>query len=212
MPKPRVLLGDDHPLIVEGLRSLLRDSFDIVGAAYDGRQLVSEAARLAPDAVLLDISMPLLNGIEAARQIKTSLPSTKLLFITQTGDREFIQMALQLGASAYLLKQAIPSEVVAALQKALEGGCYISAALNEGMSSDLSALNQNVTDRFTVRLSPRQREVLQLVAEGKSNKEIAAILNISVKTVEFHKAGIMQELGLRTTAELTRYAIQHGIA
>jgi RNA polymerase sigma factor (sigma-70 family) len=212
MNKPRILLGDDHPLIVEGLRSILRNDFDVVGAAYDGRQLVTEAARLSPDAVLLDISMPFLNGIEAARQIKSAQPATKLLFITQAMDREFIHMALQLGASAYILKQAAPTEVIPALQKALQGGCYISSALNEEMSSDLSALNQNLRERFSVRLSPRQREVLQLVAEGKSNKEIGAILNISVKTVEFHKSGIMQELGLRTTAELTRYAIQHGIA
>ena len=211
MPRYRLILADDHALILEGLRSLLAAEFDIVAVALDGRELVQQVELLQPDAVLLDIAMPLLNGIEAARQIKKLVPKTKLLFVTQNPDREYVQVALRLGASGYVLKQSAVRDVVNALHEIFDGGFYVSPLLRRGIPEVLIKPGQNPSELFGVALTPRQRQVLQLVAEGKSTKETAAILNISVKTVDFHKAGIMEEVGVRTTAELTRYAIEHGI-
>jgi DNA-binding NarL/FixJ family response regulator len=207
----KIILADDHALIVEGLRSLLAAEFDIVAVASDGRELVALVEQLKPDAVLLDIAMPILNGIEAARQITKLAPKTKLLFVTQNPDREYVQVALRLGASGYVLKQSAVRDVVNALHEVLAGGFYVSPLLRRGIPEVLIKPGQNPSELFGVALTPRQRQVLQLVAEGKSTKETAAILNISVKTVDFHKAGIMEEVGVRTTAELTRYAIANGI-
>jgi DNA-binding NarL/FixJ family response regulator len=211
MPRYRVILGDDHGLILEGLRSLLAAEFDVVAAAADGRELVQQVERLQPDAVLLDIAMPLLNGIEAARQIKKLAPKSKLIFVTQNPDREYVRVALRMGASGYVLKQSAVRDVVNALHEVFAGRFYVSPLLRRGIPESLINPDQNPSELFGVALTPRQRQVLQLVAEGKSTKETAAILNISVKTVDFHKAGIMEEVGVRTTAELTRYAIEHGI-
>ena len=211
MPRYRLILADDHALIVEGLRSLLAAEFDIIAVASDGRELVRQVEQLQPDAVLLDIAMPLLNGIEAGRQIKKLAPKTKLLFVTQNPDREYVQVALRLGASGYVLKQSAVRDVVNALREIFAGGFYVSPLLRSGIPEVLIKPGQNPSELFGVALTPRQRQVLQLVAEGKSTKETAAILNISVKTVDFHNAGIMEEVGVRTTAELTRYAIEHGI-
>jgi DNA-binding NarL/FixJ family response regulator len=211
MPRYRLILGDDHSLILEGLRSVLSAEFEVIGVASDGRELVRQVEQLQPDAVLLDISMPLLNGIEAARQIKKIAPKVKLLFVTQKPDREYVQITLEIGASGYVLKQAAASEVVGALREVLAGRFYVSPLLRQGIPEALLNPAQNPSELFGAALTPRQRQVLQLVAEGKSTKETAAILRISVKTVDFHKAGIMEEVGLRTTAELTRYAMEHGI-
>lgn len=209
--KARIILADDHGLILEGLRTLLEKDFDVVGTATNGRDLITEAERLEPDAVLLDVSMPVLNGMEAARQIKSRAPRIKILFVTQKGDREYVQAALRFGASGYILKQAAVNEIGTALREVLTGRYYVSPALRKGIPDALYDPTKNPSELFGQSLTPRQREVLQLLAEGKSNKEIAAILNVSVKTIDFHKAGIMDELGLRSTAELTRYAIEHGI-
>ncbi len=211
MSKPRILLADDHGLILEGLRSLLENDFEVIGVAINGRDLVAEAERLRPDAVLLDVSMPVLNGMEAARQIKSRDPHVKILFITQKSDREYVQAALRMGASGYILKQAAVSEVGPALREILAGRYYVTPVLRKAVPDAVYDPTRNPSELFGQTLTPRQREVLQLVAEGKSNKETAAILNVSVKTIDFHKAAIMQELGLRSTAELTRYAIEHGI-
>lgn len=211
MSKPRVLLGDDHHLIVEGMKSVLANDFDVVGVASNGRDLLTEAQRLKPDAVLLDISMPLLNGIEAARQIKQILPASKLVFVTQASDRAYVQTAFRIGASGYVLKQSLAGELVNALREVLAGAYYITPLLRKGIPEQLFNSQQNPSELFGETLTPRQREVLQLVAEGKSNKEIASVLEISIKTVEFHKAAIMQGLGLHNTAELTRYAIEQGL-
>lgn len=211
MQKPRILLGDDHPLILEGLRSILSRDFDIVGTATNGRDLVAEAERIRPDAVVLDISMPILNGVEAARQIKASHPDVKILFITQNANQEYVRVAFGLGASAYLLKEGVATEAIPALRAALAGRYYVSPKLLSGLPQSLFYAGQSPTEMFGEKLTTRQREVLQLVAEGKSNKEIANILSISLKTVDFHKARLMDELGLHTTAELTRYALRHGI-
>ena len=211
MQKPRILLGDDHALILEGLRSILHRDFEIIGTATDGRQVVAQALRLHPDAVLLDISLPLLNGVEAARQIKAAMPESKIVFISQNTNREYVRVAFGLGASAYVAKDGLPSEVVPALRAALAGRYYVSPSLLSGIPQGFFNSDQKLIDFFGTSLTPRQREVLQLVSEGKSNKEIAEILKVSLKTVDFHKAKLMDELGLRTTAELTRYAVEHGI-
>lgn len=211
MPKPRIVLGDDHSLILEGLRSVLQNDFEIAGIATNGRELVEIAERLKPDAVVLDISMPLLNGMEAARQIRKTIPATKLLFVTQKSEREYVKAALQMGASGYILKQSLVSELVPALREVLNGRFYITPDLRNGLPGIWHS-TQNPSELFATELTPRQREILQLVAEGKSNKEIAALLSISIKTVDFHKAAIMDELGIRSTAELTRYALRQGIS
>ncbi|MBV8896828.1 MAG: response regulator transcription factor [Acidobacteriaceae bacterium] len=211
MDKPRVLICDDHALIVEGLRSVLADEFDVIGVCANGRDLVDKAEDLQPDAVLVDVSLPVLNGMEAARRIKSISPAIKIVFVTQRSDSEYVQTAFRLGASAYILKQSAAGEVIPALREALAGRYYLTPSLFNGVPEALINPNHNPAELFGGRLTGRQREVLQLVAEGKSNKEIAGVLNISLKTVDFHKARIMDELGLRSTAELTRYAIEHGM-
>jgi len=211
MPKARLLIADDHPLILEGLRRILEPRFEVVGAAGDGRALVAAAERLKPDIVLLDIAMPLLNGIEAARQIHEFLPRTKIVVISQQADRHYVQAAFRAGASAYVIKQSAAADLLAALDEVQEGRFYVSDTVSKGMPEALLCATRNPADLFGAELTPRQREVLQLIAEGKSAKEIADLLKISPKTVEFHKASIMDELGLRTTAELTRYAVAAGI-
>ncbi len=211
MTKPRILLGDDHGLILEGLRHVLEKDFEVVGVALNGRELVSEAEHLRPDAVLLDVSMPILNGMEAGRQIKTRNSQVKLIFVTQRSDRDYVQAALRMGASGYILKQGAAAEVRSALKEVLAGRYYVSPALRKGIPDALYDPTKNPSELFGNALTPRQREVLQLVAEGKSNKEIAGILNVSVKTIDFHKAAIMETLGLHSTAELTRFALQRGI-
>lgn len=211
MTKPRILLGDDHGLILEGLRHVLEKDFEVVGVALNGRELVSEAEHLRPDAILLDVSMPILNGMEAGRQIKTRNSQVKLIFVTQRSDRDYVQAALRMGASGYILKQGAAAEVRSALKEVLAGRYYVSPALRKGIPDALYDPTKNPSELFGNALTPRQREVLQLVAEGKSNKEIAGILNVSVKTIDFHKAAIMETLGLHSTAELTRFALQRGI-
>jgi DNA-binding NarL/FixJ family response regulator len=205
------MMADDHAILLEGVRRLLEPEFDIVGTASDGRQLVESTLQLQPEIALLDIGMPLLNGIEAARKIHASAPAVKVVFLTQQSHRTYVQEAFRAGASGYILKQSAASELVSALHEVLSGRYYVTPAIAGGdIASQLNG-DTNPADLFGSGLTPRQREVLQLVAEGKAAKEIAGIVGISVKTVEFHKAAIMEELGLRTTAELTRYAIEHGI-
>ncbi len=210
MTRARVLLADDHTLILEGLRKILEDDFDLVGLAEDGRALVDMATRLEPDVIVLDISMPKLNGLDAARQLKKLLPRTKLIFLTMHGDATYANEAFRAGASGYLLKRSAASELIQAIQAVLKNQCYMTPAITKDvLESCFQPSSQSPI--FSGTLTPRQREVLQLVAEGKSTKEIATILNISIKTVEFHKSHIMRELNLHTTAELTKYAIAHGI-
>jgi DNA-binding NarL/FixJ family response regulator len=211
MQKSRILIGDDHALILEGLRSILANEFDIVGVADNGRDLIKQAERLRPDAVVLDVSMPVLNGMEAARQIKGAAPDVKIVFVTQRSDREYVQAAFRNGASAYILKQSVAGEVMPAVREALAGRYYVTPALLNGIPEALVSPHRNPVDLFGGNLTTRQREVLQLVAEGKTNKQVATILNISLKTVDFHKARIMNALRLHSTAELTRYAIEHGV-
>ena len=210
MTRPRVLLADDHTLMLEGLRKLLEPECDLVGTVADGRALVDAAARLRPDVILLDISMPLLNGLEAARRIRTLAPESKLLFLTMHADPTYAREAFQAGASGYLLKRSAASELVTAIGAVLRGRRYVTPLFSEDVLQPQGSDAVNLTPQ-SGRLTPRQREVLQLVAEGHTRKDIASLLNISVKTVEFHKGRIMDRLGLRTASELTKYAVAHGV-
>ncbi|RMH36032.1 MAG: DNA-binding response regulator [Nitrospirae bacterium] len=210
MARPRILIADDHTLVLEGLRKLLEESYDVVGTVEDGRALVEASQRLAPDLIVADVSMPLLNGLEAARRIKKILPHVKVIFLTMHPDTAYAREAFRIGASGYLLKRSAAAELSLAIQAALSDQVYITPSIAKNMVMTFLDADA-VSSSPLARLTPRQREVLQLVAEGKSTKEIATILNLSIKTVEFHKSHIMRELNLHTTAELTKFAMAHGL-
>lgn len=201
MNRPRILLADDHRIVLEGLRNLLEGEFEVVGMVGDGRALVQKARELNPDVIVVDVSMPLLNGIEAVHQIRKAGSEARIIFLTMHPDVTYATRAYEAGASGYVLKHSAASELLTAIRDALKGKIYYSDQISLSRSSpgDLQ------------RLTPRQREVLQLVAEGRSAKEIASILNISPRTAEFHKYRIMEELNLNTNAELVQFAIKHGI-
>ena len=198
--RPRILLADDHALLLDGLKKLLEEEYELVGTAANGRRLVAAARRLRPDIVVLDISMPLLNGIDAARQIREAVPSAKLLFLTVHADSAYVEEAFRAGALGYVLKHAAAHELFVALHKVSRGRAYVSPMLGKHLLPQQPKL-----------LGVRQQEVLQLVAEGRPNKEIAGVLDISIKTVEYHKSRIMSLLDIRSAAGLTRYAMKHGI-
>jgi DNA-binding NarL/FixJ family response regulator len=208
--KPRLLLGDDHVLILDGIRSALQLQYEIVGQAQDGRALVEAAERLHPDVIILDISMPLLNGFESARQIRKSVPSAKLIFLSQHLNPAYLKQALKLGASGYVLKSGAVQELHQAISMVLRGKTYITPAFGEDVVAKLwnrsGELNRESED-----LTDRQREILQLIVEGKANKQIADILHLSIKTVEFHRARLMAKLGVKTVAELAKVAVQQGL-
>ena len=210
MRKPRILLADDHSLVLEGFRRILEDQCEVVGTAEDGRALLEAASRLKPNVVLLDISMPLLNGIDATRHLKKISPDIKVIFVTMHADPAYLNEAFKAGASGYLLKRSAGTELIQAIQSVLGGNYYVTPLLTKGLVNSVIGEAPIPPVRQSI-LTPRQREVLQLVAEGKAVKEIAQLLNISPKTVEFHKAQIMEQLDLRTTAELTKYAMAHGL-
>ncbi len=203
MDKPRLLLADDHRIVIEGLRSILEAEFDLVGTVGDGRALLAAADRHDPDVIVVDISMPLLNGLEAARRLRKSHPRAKIIVLTMHDDLTYATRALEAGASGYVLKHSAPAELVKAIREALAGRVYVAPSI---------AKKRPFRHKVTDPLTPRQREVLQLVAEGHSAKQIASVLNISARTVEFHKYRIMEDLQLHSNAELVQYAIKHGIA
>jgi DNA-binding NarL/FixJ family response regulator len=210
--RKRIVLADDHSLMLEGLSRLLADEFEIVGSVTNGRALVEEAQRLVPDVVVVDIGMPELNGIEAARRLSHSLPSVKIVFVTQQLDPAYLRAAFNAGASAYVSKQSASTELIMAIRMALNHRFYVTPHTG-GDVADYTRFHphMNPSELFGGSLTPRQREVLQLVAEGKTSKEISADLGISSKTVEYHRNCIMDQLGVRSTAELTRYAVSRGI-
>jgi len=209
MKKPRVLLADDHKIVAEGLRSLLEPEFDLVGAVEDGRALITAVEELQPDVAVVDVSMPKLNGIEAVRQIKQKNKRIKIVFLTMHPDVTYAASAFEAGASGYVLKHSAPAELVMAIQEALEGRTYVTPRI----AGELMQAYREGTARpdGLAGITPRQREVLQLLAEGLSTKEIASTLGISTRTVEFHKYKMMVELGIKTAAELIRYAGKQGI-
>ena len=208
MTKPRVLLADDHALLLGAFEALLSSECEIVGTAPDGRQLVSEAARLKPDVIVLDVTMPHLNGLEAARQIKHSLKTVKLVFVTMNEDADLAAEAFRAGASAYLLKRSAASELLTAIREVMQGRSYVTPFVTDGLVETL--LNPDKPGPST-DLTPRQREILQLLAEGRSMKEAGAVLNVTRRTIAFHKYRMMQQLRVKTTAELIQYAIRNHI-
>jgi DNA-binding NarL/FixJ family response regulator len=206
--RARVLLADDHALVSAGISKLLEHDFDLVGNVADGRALVAAVRERHPDVILLDISMPVLNGLEAARQIRKDSPTAKLIFVTVHSDTPYVIEAFRAGASGYVLKRSAAAELLTAVHQVLDNNVYLTPLIRGAAVEDFL---KAPSDQGPL-LSKRQREVLQLVAEGHSAKEIAKSLKISSKTVEFHKGLIMKKLDLHSTAELTRYAIENGIA
>jgi len=210
MNKARVLLADDHKIVAEGLRSLLEPEFELVGIVEDGRELLTRAKELNPDVIVADITMPLLNGIEAVEQLKKAGSNAKVVFLTMHHDVTYANRAFEAGASGFVLKHSAPDELITAIREALRGRKYVTPMIaGELMESYKSGVG--LQKGAFGKLTSRQREVLQLLAEGKSAKEIAKILHISARTVEFHKYNIMEELGIKTSAELVQFAIKHGI-
>jgi DNA-binding NarL/FixJ family response regulator len=207
MAKPRILLADDHTLMADALRHLLQAEFDVVGTVADGRALLTAASELKPDLVVVDIGMPLLNGLDAAEQLKALQPDVKVIFLTQYREPHYAAEAFRRQASGYLLKESAASELMTAIREAMQGRTYVSPLIAKGMLDGVL----NPTPQNVRALSAREREVLQLLAEGKSMKEIAGILDISPRTVEFHKYRVMQLLGVKTNAELVQYAVRHGL-
>ena len=208
MKRARILLADDHALTLEGIRAVLEPHHEIVGMVTDGRALLDAALRLKPDLVVLDITMPLLNGIDAAVQIKKSLPGVKLLFVTMHVNPAYLEAALNAGATGYVLKSAAREELLDAIKSVLNGHIYVTPSLS---SEHLERFTDPSRAAATLRLTAREREILQLIAEGRAGKEIAFVLSISIKTVAFHRENIKKKLGLGTTAELTKHAIEQGL-
>jgi DNA-binding NarL/FixJ family response regulator len=211
MKKPRVLMADDHSILLAGVRKLLEERYDVVGMVEDGRALLEAAERYKPDLILLDISMPLLNGLDAGRQLKRLQPDVKLLFLTMHASPQYATEAFKAGGSGYLLKQSAVSELPQAIEAVLQGKYYLTPSIAKPVIEKALNAEKPAVKGSIAELTPRQRQVLQLIGEGKRTKEIAELLKLSVKTVEFHKNCIMSELNFHTTAELVRYAIMEGL-
>jgi DNA-binding NarL/FixJ family response regulator len=210
MSKAKVLLADDHRIVIEGLKKLLELEFDVVGAVEDGRALIAAVEKLRPDVVVADISMPHLNGIEAVRQIKEKDPQIGVVILTMHHDVQYAARAFEAGASGFVLKVSAPSELITAIGEVLKGKTYVTPTIAGELIHSYQEGRANPEAVFK-RLSARHREILQLVAEGHSAKEIGKILNISPRTVESHKYQIMEILNVKTGAELVQFAIKHGI-
>ncbi|MBS0156872.1 MAG: response regulator transcription factor [Nitrospira sp.] len=210
MPKPRVLLADDHRLVLEGFRRILEGQYELVGAVEDGRALLDIAKKLQPDIVILDLSMPLLNGIDATTRLRKICPSTKIIIVTMHADKDYVRSAFEAGASAYVLKRSAVDELEQAIQAVLAGRAYITSLITKDMIDAFLCKGSDTPTEARI-LTTRQREVLQLLAEGRTAKEIANLLNVSSRTVEFHKGQILLQLNLQTTADLIKYALTHGI-
>lgn len=207
MKRPRILAADDHRIVSEGLRSLLEPEFELAGVVEDGRALVEQHDRLHPDVIVADVTMPLLNGIQAMKKLREKGSRAKFVFLTMHPDVSYAVEALDAGASGYVLKHSAPDELVAAVREALAGRTYITPRI---AGEVLQALRHGDGTQ-AVRLTSRQEEILQLLAEGRSAKEIAAMLDLSPRTVESHKYAIMEALGVKTSAELIREAVKRGL-
>jgi DNA-binding NarL/FixJ family response regulator len=209
MKRPRVLLADDHQMLADALESVLKVRFEVVGKVSDGRALLEAAAKLQPDVVVLDIGMPRLNGLDAGRQIHKAWPQMKLVFMTMQGDPYLVGEAFHAGASAFLLKEGAASELTKAIDQALKGGTYVSPSAAEGLAT--ISLRNPKNRGNAPEPTPRQREVIQLLAEGRSMKQVASELKITTRTVAEHKYAVMDLLQLKTNADLVQYAIERGI-
>jgi DNA-binding NarL/FixJ family response regulator len=206
MPRATVLLADDHAIVAEGLASLLRGEFALVGVATDGAQLLEAAGRLRPDVIVSDLAMPGLSGLDVLRRLRADGLATRVIFLTMHADAQLAAEALRAGAAGYVVKQAAGKELIAAIHAVLRGKTYLTAQLAQEVAATLA---EPAPGRG--KLTPRQREVARLIAEGRTMKEVAATLGLSPRTVETHKYQIMEALGLGTTAELIRYAVEHGL-
>jgi DNA-binding NarL/FixJ family response regulator len=209
MERIRILLADDHSIVSAGLRKMLESHYEIVGCVENGIELVRVAKELRPNVVILDIAMPLLNGLDAARLLKKLLPQVKLIFLTMNSDSDIAAEALRVGASAYLLKTSKAPELLQAVHDVLRGVSYVTPQIRDAMEQTF--IRDPRAQHRPKQLTGRQREVLQMLAEGRPMKEIAYLLHISHRTVRFHKSGIMEELSITTNSELVQYAIKHGI-
>jgi DNA-binding NarL/FixJ family response regulator len=209
--RPTVLLADDHRIVLDGLRGLLQQDFEVVGAVHDGKALVLAAEQLAPDAIVVDVSMPLLNGIDATRQLRERGSQARIIVLSMHAEVIYASRALRAGAQGYVVKTSASEELIEALRAVLRGQVYVSPALRtEALDELLRPTRKHVKD--DLELTPRQREILQLLAEGKSAKEIGAILGISSRTVETHKYQMMEVLGLKTSAQLVHHALKLGLS
>jgi DNA-binding NarL/FixJ family response regulator len=205
MSRARILLADDHAMLLDAFKALLDPEFDVVGMVTDGRALLAECSRLHPDVVLVDIAMPLLNGLDAGRQLLAERRGVKLIYLTMNPDPDLAGEALRLGASGYVLKSSAGSELTQAIREVLRGRSYITPLITRDVVGSL------IHKRPTPELTPRQREILQLLAEGRSMKEVGSILNVAPRTVAFHKYRMMEQLRIRTSAELVQFAVKNGI-
>ena len=205
----RVLLADDHPMVLEGVAKILEDEFDIVGKVENGRALVAAAQELNPDIIVTDMTMPLLHGLEACRQLKR-LVDSKVIFLTMHADVAYAKEAFQAGASGYLLKRNAASELIDAIHTVIKCQTYVTPLLFGDAQMPIEGEPRSQVP-ILKELTPRQREVLQLIAEGQSTKEIAETLSLSVKTVDFHRGKLMDTLNMQSNADLTKFALSHGL-
>ena len=207
MPRPTILLADDHAIVTEGLASLLQSEFSLVGTVADGARLIEAARQLRPDVIVTDVAMPGMSGLEALRRLKADAIAAKVIFLTMHADAALAAEALRAGASGFVVKHAAGKELIAAIHSVLRGGRYLSPHLASDVLTTLAGGGTSGAGPLT----PRQREVVSLLAEGRTMKEVAAALGLSPRTVETHKYQVMAALGLQTTADLVRYAIEHGL-
>jgi len=210
MKRPKIILADDHTILLDALRNMVEPEFDVVALCSNGRELIKAAMELNPVMIVLDIGMPMMNGLNAGQRLKQILPAVKLVYLTMNQDPDMASEAFRLGASAYLLKTSAGAELIRALREVLLGGTYVTPLMTEGM---VGSFVQNLKSRKnTQQLTLRQREVLQLLAEGLSMKEAAFILNVSPRTVAFHKYTMMDHLNIKSSAELIEYAMKSSLA
>jgi len=209
MNRRRILLADDHPMVLEGVAKILKDEFEIVGKVEDGRALMAAAQELTPDVIVTDMTMPLLHGLEATRQLRQLGITSKIIFLTMHADVAYAKEAFEAGASGYLLKRSAASELINAIHMVMQDKTYLTPLVFSDDQIPLEYTSRNPVPLLK-SLTPRQREVLQLIAEGKTLKEIALLLSVSVKTIEFHKGKLMEVLQIQTKADLTKFALAHG--
>lgn len=204
MKRPRILLADDHQIVIEGLKKLLEPEFEVIEIVSDGKALIAKAWELSPDVIVMDIALTSVNGLEAGRRIRRELPGIKFIYLTMNQDRDVVSEAYRIGASAYLLKHCAYSDLRTAIRKSLVNTCYIAPSINTPPADEFQKPPKGAPSHIT----PRQREVLRLLAEGRSMKEVAFALDVSTRTVAFHKYRMMEGLNLRTNAELIQFAVR----
>src|SRR6185369_10259380 len=210
MKRPRVILADDHTLMLDALKNLIEPEFEVVGTFADGHSLVDAAAELNPNVIVLDVGMPTMNGLNAGQRLKQMLPQVKLVYLTMNQDPDIAGEAFRLGASAFLLKNSAATELLQAMRQVVRGGYYVTPLMTKGMEGSFVKNFKSRKSKYSLTL--RQKEVLQLLAEGRSMKEVAFVLNVSPRTVAFHKYTMMEHLHIRTSAELIEYALRSSLS